>query len=94
MVITEVGLEEVETYVVRRQNTVVQYIVTSTILELCLAEEQRPGARVTRNWWDQTVINSGQESVREAERTWGLEAERERENESEMAVAERQVAAE
>ena len=36
---TEVGLEEVETYVLRLQNTVAQYIATRPILELCLAVE-------------------------------------------------------
>ena len=56
MVITEVGLEEVETYVVRRQNNVVQDIVTSTILELCLAEEWRPGGRVNWQWWEQAGL--------------------------------------
>ena len=33
----EVGLEEVETYVLRHQNTVAQYIATRPIMELCLA---------------------------------------------------------
>ena len=40
---TEVVLEEVDTYELRRQNSVAQYIVTSTILDICLAEEWRPG---------------------------------------------------
>ena len=41
-----VGLKEVETYVLRHQNTVSQYIYTWPILELCLEEEIRKGARV------------------------------------------------
>ena len=34
---TEVGLEEVDTYVLRRKNTIDQYISTCPILKLCLA---------------------------------------------------------
>ena len=33
-----VGLDEVETYVLHRQNTIAQYITTNTLLELCLEE--------------------------------------------------------
>ena len=36
----ELGFQEVETYVSRHQKTVVQYIVTRTILDLCLAVER------------------------------------------------------
>ena len=46
-----VGMEEVETYVLRLQNTVTQYISTRPILELCLAAEQCPGVRVLKIWW-------------------------------------------
>ena len=42
-----VGMEEEETYALRRQNTVAQYIATRPILELCLATEQWPGAQVS-----------------------------------------------
>ena len=55
--ITEVGLEEVEMYVVRRHNAVAQHIVTSMILELCLVEERRPGVRVNWQWWEQAGLN-------------------------------------
>ena len=34
----------------RRQNTVVQYIVTQPILELCLEEVKRPGFWVPKRW--------------------------------------------
>ena len=47
----EAGLKEMETYVYRRQNTVAQYIATRTIMEMCLAEKQRPGPRVSMRWW-------------------------------------------
>ena len=42
----EVGLQEVETYVACRHNTVAQYIATRTIMDLCMAAEWRPGKRV------------------------------------------------
>ena len=44
----EAGLQEVETYVSRRQNTVTQFIATRPIMDLCLATEQRPGPRVSK----------------------------------------------
>ena len=56
-----VGLEEVETCVLHRQNTIAQYIATRPILEICLTVEQRPGARLTRQWWDKAKINFGEE---------------------------------
>ena len=40
--ITAVGLEEFDMYLLRRQNTIAQYIATRQILELCLAAERRP----------------------------------------------------
>ena len=40
----EVGLEEVELYILCRQNTVAHYIENCLILELCLTEERRTGA--------------------------------------------------
>ena len=49
-VMAEAGLQEVETYVSHHQNTVVQYIATRTIMDLCLAAKRRPGPRVTM-WW-------------------------------------------
>ena len=37
------GLGEVEAYVLRRQNTVMQYIATRPILDLCEAAERKRG---------------------------------------------------
>ena len=71
---TEVGLREVETYVLRRQNTAAHYIETRPILDICLAVEQQPGAHVTRQWWDQAGLDLGQEAWRESEKTEELEA--------------------
>ena len=46
----EAGLQEVETDISHRQNTVAQYIVTRTIMDLCLLAKRRPGPRVTMRW--------------------------------------------
>ena len=40
-----VGLETMETYISRFQNTAAQYIVTQPILDLCLEAEQRSCSR-------------------------------------------------
>ena len=42
----EMGLQEVETYVSRSQNTVAQFIATSPIVELHLVVERCPGTMV------------------------------------------------
>ena len=62
----EAGLQEVETYVSRRQNTVVQYIVTRPIMDLCLAKNRRPGPIVTMRWWEQEGLDL--ERMRTADR--------------------------
>ena len=46
----EAGLQEVETYVSCLHNTVVQYIATNPIMDLCLAAKRRPGPRVEMRW--------------------------------------------
>ena len=45
---SEAKLQEIETYVAHNQNTVAQYIATRPIIDLCLVEGRRPGARVLR----------------------------------------------
>ena len=49
----EVDLEKIENFIDCRQKTIAQNIMTHPILELCLAAEWRPGARVTNQWWEQ-----------------------------------------
>ena len=46
----EAGFEGFGKYIMRRQNTVVQYIATQPILDLCERSDRRPGARVYRRW--------------------------------------------
>ena len=53
----EVGLQEVETFITRLQNTVSQYIVTRPIMELCLVAEQHMGTRVLNWWWYQECLD-------------------------------------
>ena len=71
----EAGLQEMETYVSRRQNTVAQYIATMPIMDLCLTAEQRPGPRVAMQWWEQEGMDleGMRTAAREAEQTEGGE---------------------
>ena len=46
----EAGLQEVDTYVSRLHNTVVQFIATIPIMDLFLVADRRPGSRVVRRW--------------------------------------------
>ena len=48
----EAGLQEVETYISRRQNTATQFIATSPIMDLFLAAERIPGPRIFKWWWE------------------------------------------
>ena len=53
----EAGIVQIRTSILRRQNTVAQFIVTRPILDLCEGAVRRPGARVPRRWWEQTGID-------------------------------------
>ena len=55
----ELGLEEVDAYVLCLQNTVTQYITTWLILEICIVVDQQPGPRVLMIWWYQAGIYLG-----------------------------------
>ena len=63
----EVGLEEVEEYIIQRQNTVAQYILMRQIIKLCEEAERHPGTRVSKRRWDQEVLDL--EGVRETATT-------------------------
>ena len=71
----EVVIEEVETYILCRQNTVDQCTANLMILELCLAAEQRTLEWVPRWWWEQDGIELILGEGRPAE--WVMETERE-----------------
>ena len=42
-----------DTYVSHRNNTVTQFIVTRSIMDLFLEEYQRQGPRIYKLWWEQ-----------------------------------------
>ena len=44
-------MEELETYASRRKNTVYQYILTRTILDLFLQVEIQTGEWLAQRWW-------------------------------------------
>ena len=56
-VMSEAVVQEVETYVTRRQNTATQCITTSPIMDLCLAAVRRRGDPVSKRWWEQEVLH-------------------------------------
>ena len=53
----EAGFGGIRKSITRRQNTVAQYIATQPIMDLCEWDTQRLGARVSRRWWEQEVID-------------------------------------
>ena len=75
------GMEEVVTYVLRRQNTTAQYITTNPILEICMTAERRPGAWVPTRWWEKARLNLGQGEI-------GTDIEKEEEGKGEENSAE------
>ena len=52
-----VGLEELDSYVLRRHNTIAQGITNSLILDLCLSAEFIPGTLVSCQWWEYECID-------------------------------------
>ena len=48
---------QIRTLILRRQNTVAQFIATRPILGLREVTEIRPGTRVPRRWWEQRRID-------------------------------------
>ena len=53
----EAGIVRVRTLVLRRQNTVAQFIAMRPILGLCEVAERRGGTRVPQRWWEQPGID-------------------------------------
>ena len=56
-VIWESGLEEVEEYVLRRYNTVAQYIAMRSILDLCEEAVRKLGTQVSKRFWNQEGLD-------------------------------------
>ena len=55
--LVRVGLEEIGVYIARLQNTVMQYIATRPIMDLCLISERTPGMCLSRRWWEQYALD-------------------------------------
>ena len=53
----EAGIVRARTSVLRRQNTVAQFIATRPILGLYEVAERRGGTRVPQRWWEQPGID-------------------------------------
>ena len=53
----DAGMVRARTSVLRRQNTVAQFVATQPILALCEGAERRGGTRVPQRWWEQTGID-------------------------------------
>ena len=51
------GIVRVRTSVLRRQNTVAQFVAKRPILALCEGSERRGGTRVPQRWWEQKGID-------------------------------------
>ena len=49
----EAGFDEMGAYVLKRKNTVAQYIVTRTIMDPCKEMVSRSVEWVARRWWEQ-----------------------------------------
>ena len=65
----EAGFEGIRKSFTSSQNTVTQYIATRPILDLCERATQRPGAKVSRRWWEQAGIDLEGANKRAAEET-------------------------
>ena len=56
-IMKETGMVGIRTSILRRQNTVAQFIAMRPIQDLFEKATRRPGARVSRRWWKQTGID-------------------------------------
>ena len=66
----DAGLTDIRTSILKRQNTVAQYIATRPLLDLCEGARAREGAKVPLRWWDQAGIDW------ETEKAKGVETDR------------------
>ena len=53
----EEGFLMMEEYIRQRHNTVVQYIATRSLLDLCEGSERSPGEQVGMRWCEQVGLN-------------------------------------
>ena len=50
-------MEEVEAYVLKRQNTAAQYIAMQLIINFCEDSLRWPWTRVSKRWWEQEGLD-------------------------------------
>ena len=72
------GFTEIRKSIKNRQNTVAQYIVTQTLLDLCGQTTRRGGAVVSMRWWEQKGIDW------ETAKAWAAETDLESDAEIEV----------
>ena len=53
----EAGMTDIRKSIANRQNTVVQYIATRPLLDLCEGARAREGSKVPMRWWNQADID-------------------------------------
>ena len=75
----EAGFKEIRDYVTSRHNKVTQYIAMQPILDLCEQSARRPGAWVSRQWWEQEGLDLEGEKERAVVESEGEEAQYEEE---------------
>ena len=63
----EAGLTDIQTSILKRQNTVAQYIAMRPLLDLCEGARAREGAKVPLRWWDQAGIDWETAKAKEVE---------------------------
>ena len=82
----EAGLTYIRTSILRRQNTVAQYIATRPLLDLCKGARAREGAKVPLRWWEQAGIDweKAKSKGGEMDRTDGAETGTDTEGEEEQ----------
>ena len=51
------GFKGIGAYITRRQKKVAHYIATRTNMNLCERSARRPGARVSRRWWEKDALD-------------------------------------
>ena len=87
-VMKDTGMVGKRTSILRRQNTVAQFIATQPILDLCKKATRRPGAQVSWRWWEQTGIylKGAREKAEAAATETETDADLESEDDPEGAV--------
>ena len=75
--IEEEVFEDIEDYLIKRQNTVAQHIVMQTIMDLCKNTVHMPGSWLAQRWWEQEGVELAGARARAA----AAEAEADREEE-------------